>query len=157
VVADDSAIQHRSLTEGAELLQKTVVLDSNVPFERNKGGATYQTLVGDEQGSTPIRVGIQSSPPGYKTPLHSHPYMEVLTVLEGKGQASIPGNEALIQLEPGVTLVVPADTPHWFIATGNQPLKILGIHASPHRLVRVLDQSDDGRGDRSAPVESSSL
>jgi quercetin dioxygenase-like cupin family protein len=157
VVADDPAIQRRSLTEGAELLQKSVVFHANVPAERNEGGATYQTLVGDEQGSTPIRVGIQSSLPGYKTPLHSHPYMEVLTVLEGKGQASVAGSEALIELEPGVTLVVPADTPHWFLATGSQPLKILGIHASPHRLVRVLDQSDDGRGDRSAPIESSPL
>ena len=83
--------------------------------------------------------------------------MEVLTVLEGKGQASVAGSEALIQLEPGVTLVVPADTPHWFMATGNQPLKMLGIHASPHRVVRVLDQSDDGRRDRSAPVGSSPL
>jgi quercetin dioxygenase-like cupin family protein len=133
------------------------VLHKNVPFECNEGGARYQTLVGDEQGSTPIRVGIQSAPPGYKTPLHSHPYMEVLTVLEGKGQASVAGSEGLIQLEPGVTLVIPTDTPHWFMATGNQPLKILGIHASPHRLVHVLDQSDDGRGNRSGPVESSPL
>ena len=131
-----------------------VLLHADVPSERNEGGAEYQTLVGDEQGSTPIRVGIQSSPPGYKTPLHSHPYMEVLTVLEGKGQASIAGSDALIQLEPGVTLVVPADTPHWFVATGNQHLKILGIHASPYRVVRVLDQSGGGRRDRPAPVGS---
>ena len=134
-----------------------VLLHANVPAERNEGGAEYQTLVGDEQGSTPIRVGIQSSPPGYKTPLHSHPYMEVLTVLEGNGQASIAGDDALIQLEPGVTLAIPADTPHWFMATGDQHLKILGVHASPHRVVHVLDQSDDGRGDRSAPDDSSPL
>jgi quercetin dioxygenase-like cupin family protein len=157
MVADDPAIQRQALTEGTELLQKIVVLHSNVPFERNEGGATYQTLVGDEQGSTPIRVGIQSSPPGYKTPLHSHPYMEVLTVLEGRGQASVAGSEALIQLEPGVTLVIPADTSHWFMATGSQPLKILGVHASPDRVVRVLDQSDGGRRDRPAPVGSSPL
>jgi len=134
-----------------------VLMHADVPSERNEGGAEYQTLVGDEQGSTPIRVGIQSSPPGYKTPLHSHPYMEVLTVLEGKGQASIAGSDALIQLEPGVTLVVPADTPHWFVATGNQHLKILGIHASPDRVVRVLDQRGVGRRDRPAPVGSSPL
>jgi mannose-6-phosphate isomerase-like protein (cupin superfamily) len=83
--------------------------------------------------------------------------MEVLTVLEGKGQASIPGSDALIQLEPGVTLVIPADTPHWFMATGDQPLKILGIHASPHRVLRVLDESDRGRNGRPAPLGSSPL
>jgi quercetin dioxygenase-like cupin family protein len=157
MVADDPAIQRQALTEGTELLQKFVVLHSNVPSERNEGGATYQTLVGDEQGSSPIRVGIQSSPPGYNTPLHSHPYMEVLTVLEGKGQASVGGSEALIQLEPGVTLVVPADTPHWFMATGDKPLKILGIHASPDRVVRVLDQSNSGPSKRPAPAGSPPL
>jgi quercetin dioxygenase-like cupin family protein len=47
---------------------------------------TYQTLVGDERGSTPVRVGIQTSAPGYKTLVHSHPYMEVLTVLKGQGR-----------------------------------------------------------------------
>src|SRR5262245_49307254 len=46
-----------------------VVYHSDVVPEPFKGGATYQTLVGDERGSTPIRVGIQTSPPGYKTPL----------------------------------------------------------------------------------------
>src|SRR5262245_23287977 len=134
-----------------------VLFHADVPSERNEGGAEYQTLVGDEQGSTPIRVAIQSSPLGYKTPLHAHPYMEVLTVLEGKGQASIAGSDALIQLEPGVTLVIPADMPHWFIATGDQPLKILGIHASPHRVLRVLDEGDRGGNGRPAPVGSSRL
>ena len=134
-----------------------VVYHENIPSEPFRGGATYQTVVGDDQGSTPVRLGIQTSPPGYRTPLHSHPYMEVLTVLEGKGQASIAGSDALIQLEPGVTLVVPADTPHWFVATGNQHLKILGIHASPDRVVRVLDQRGVGRRDRPAPVGSSPL
>ena len=45
-----------------------VVYHGDVASEPFKGGATYQTLVGDAQGSTPIRVGIQTSPPGYKTP-----------------------------------------------------------------------------------------
>ena len=43
-----------------------VVELENVPLEPFKGGATYQTIVGDQAGSTPIRVGIQTSPPGYK-------------------------------------------------------------------------------------------
>jgi hypothetical protein len=46
-----------------------VVHHSDIAAEPFKGGASYQTLVGDEQGSTPIRVGIQTSPPGYKSAL----------------------------------------------------------------------------------------
>ena len=68
-----------------------VVYHSNVAREPFPGGATYQTVVGDEQGSTPVRLGIQTSPPGYRTPLHSHPYMEALMILEGAGEAWIEG------------------------------------------------------------------
>ena len=45
--------------------------------------AVYQPIIGDDQGSTPVRTGIQTSQPGYVTGLHAHPYMEVLFVLEG--------------------------------------------------------------------------
>jgi transglutaminase-like putative cysteine protease len=83
-----------------------VVIHANVPGEPFRGGATYQTLVGDAQGSTPIRGGIQSSPPGYRTPLHSHPYMETITVLDGEGEAWIEDRDELIPLKPGVTLVI---------------------------------------------------
>jgi predicted metal-dependent enzyme (double-stranded beta helix superfamily) len=62
-----------------------IVHHHDVPRETFRTGMTYQTLVGDERGSTPVRVGIQTSAPGSKTPVHSHPYLEVLTVLEGQG------------------------------------------------------------------------
>src|SRR5688572_7919430 len=72
-----------SLRNGS--LTMPVVVHKDVPFDPFNPGATYQTLVGDAQGSTPFRLGIQTSSPGYRTPLHSHPYMESLTVLEGEG------------------------------------------------------------------------
>ena len=64
-----------------------VVELDNVPREAFKGGATYQTIVGDQEGSTPVGVGIQTSPPGYKTRRHSHPYMETVTVLGRPGRS----------------------------------------------------------------------
>jgi quercetin dioxygenase-like cupin family protein len=116
-----------------------VVLHSDVAHELFEGGATYQTLVGDAQGSTPIRLGLQTSPPGYRTPLHSHPYMEALTVVSGEGEAWIEGHDGLIPLAPGVTLVMPPNVRHWFRALGDAPLKTYGIHASPHRIVQVFE------------------
>ncbi len=104
-----------------------------------KGGATYQTIVGDPDGSTPIRMGVQTSPPGYTTPLHSHPYMETVTVLEGEGEAWIDGDDDVILLRPGTTCIFPANVRHWFRAIGGNPLVTLGVHASPHRIVRVHD------------------
>ena len=114
-----------------------IVRLSDVPGEPFKGGATYQTIVGDRQGSTPIRVGVQTSPPGYRTPLHSHPYMETVTVLEGEGEAWLEGSDEVVRLRPGMTLVFTANQRHWFGATGNAPLVTLGVHASPHRIVDV--------------------
>lgn len=110
---------------------------ADVPREAFKGGATYQTIVGDHLGSTPIRVGMQTSPPGYKTPLHSHPYMETVTVIEGEAEAWMEGGEGVIAVQAGTTLVFPANTRHWFRATGTVPLVTLGVHASPHRIVNV--------------------
>lgn len=117
-----------------------VVHHASVAPEPFKGGATYQTLVGDDGGSTPVRIGIQTSPPGYRTPLHSHPYMEVITVLEGRGEAWIEGSDETVQLKPGVTLVLPAGVRHWFGATAGEALRTYGVHASG---VRVVDVHDD--------------
>jgi quercetin dioxygenase-like cupin family protein len=125
--------------EEAEL---PVVVHSDVSREAFNGGAAYQTLVGDAQGSTPFRLGLQTSPPGYRTPLHSHPYMEALTVVSGEGEAWIDGHDGPIALKPGVTLVMPAGVKHWFRALGDAPLKTYGIHASPHRIVDIHEAAE---------------
>ena len=83
-----------------------------VPFP---GGATYKTLIGDDNGADiPIRTGIQTSQPGYATRVHSHPYVEVLTVLEGRGEAWLDGEPGTIVMEPGVTISIPAGRVHGF-------------------------------------------
>ena len=78
-----------------------------VPKTAFSGGATYQTLVGDDAGSTPIRVGVQISPSGYSTGTHSHPYMEVVTVVAGTGEAWVEGQPGTTPIGPGVTMVLP--------------------------------------------------
>lgn len=125
-----------------------VIHHDNVPEEVFPGGATYQTIVGDEQGSTPVRLGIQTSPPGYRTPLHSHPYMETLMILEGAGEAWIEGSDQPIALTPGMTLVFPATVRHQFRTLGAVPLKTLGVHVSPHRIVIVHEDNLEPGNDR---------
>src|SRR5215472_17306961 len=98
------------------------------------GGATYQPIIGDDTGAgMPLRTGIQTSPPGYQTQLHSQPYVEVLTVLEGKGVAWLDGEPGIVALEPGVTIAVPANRVHAFRVVGDRPLVTLGIHANGER------------------------
>ena len=78
-----------------------------VKVETFDTGRTYQTIVGDEAGSTPVRIGIQTSPPGYSTGTHSHPYVEVITVIEGTGEAWVEGEGDAKAIGPGSTMVAP--------------------------------------------------
>ena len=117
-----------------------VIKHDEVPLEPFRGGASYQTLVGDKDGSTPVRLGIQTSPPGYRTPLHSHPYLETITVIEGTGRCWIDDGKGTFAFGPGTTLVLPPNVRHWFEATGDKPLVTLGVHAAAHRVVNVHDE-----------------
>ena len=111
-----------------------VVELNEVVLQDFPGGATYQTLVGDADGTTPVRIGLQVSPPGYSTGTHSHPYLEVITVLEGECDAWI-GDEPLAHLATGSTMILPPHVPHGFRATGDGPLKTYGVHVSGERIV----------------------
>jgi quercetin dioxygenase-like cupin family protein len=116
-----------------------VIERDEVPRQPFPGGATYQTIVGDDAGSTPVRLGFQDSPPGYATPTHSHPYVEIIVVVEGSGEAWLEGEGDAIPIRAGTTLVLPAGKRHGFRVTGAAPLRIYGIHASPHRIVEMHD------------------
>jgi quercetin dioxygenase-like cupin family protein len=72
------------------------------------------------------------------TPLHSHPYVEVLTVLAGRGEAWLDGEEETVAMEPGVTIAIPASRVHAFKVIGDQPLVTFGIHAHGKRIVNHL-------------------
>ena len=108
----------------------------------------YQLLVGDDAGNTPLRVGIQTAEPGYAAGLHCHPYLEVLHILEGTAEAWLEDQEAHpVRLEAGDTIALPPDVPHSFRVVGDRLLRLMGIHASPTRIVRYRDgRVTDARG-----------
>ncbi len=110
----------------------------------------YQLIIGDDEGTTPVRTGIQTAQPGYAAPVHSHPYVEILHILEGAAEAWIEGEEDRpILLRVGDTLAIPPDTPHGFRVVGAQTLRLLGTHASPKRIVQYKDGArSDARGYR---------
>jgi mannose-6-phosphate isomerase-like protein (cupin superfamily) len=110
--------------------------------------ATYQLIIGDDEGTTPIRTGIQTSQSGYVAPVHSHPYLEVLYVLEGVAEAWIDGQEdRKVRLETGDTVALPPNVPHSFRVVGDQVLRTLGIHTSPKRIANYKDgRATDARG-----------
>jgi mannose-6-phosphate isomerase-like protein (cupin superfamily) len=98
----------------------------------------YQRLTGED--GLPIFTGVQTCQPGYSTPLHWHPYVECLFVLEGTLEAWLEGGEsAPARLGPGDMVALPACTPHVFRNGGAGTLRILGIHASPTRIVHRIE------------------
>jgi quercetin dioxygenase-like cupin family protein len=123
----------------------TVIRESDrpeVPFVGAPGAATYRSIIGDDTGEgLPIRTGIQTSTPGYQTRVHSHPYVETLTVISGHGEAWLDGEAARIALEPGVTVVLPADRAHAFRVLGDEPLVTFGIHTLGKRIVNYRDDA----------------
>ena len=82
---------------------------------------------------------MQVSPPGYSTGTHSHPYMEVVSVIEGTGEAWLEGQDEITALAPGTTLVLPANVKHGFRVTGDKPMKTYGVHAAARRIVERPD------------------
>jgi mannose-6-phosphate isomerase-like protein (cupin superfamily) len=110
----------------------------------------YQPIVGDDAGSTPVRTGIQTAQPGYAAPVHSHPYIEILHILDGVAEAWIDGRpESAVVLRRGDTIAVPPETPHAFRVVGDQELRLLGTHVSPKRIVHYQDgAASDPRGYR---------
>jgi mannose-6-phosphate isomerase-like protein (cupin superfamily) len=118
-----------------------------VPFGPD---AFYQPILGDDEGSTPIRTGIQTSEPGYAAPMHSHPYLEVLYVLEGIAEAWLEGAEdRKATLRAGDTIAFPPNAPHTFRVVGRERLRTLGTHLSPRRIVDYRDGGPtDTRGYR---------
>jgi mannose-6-phosphate isomerase-like protein (cupin superfamily) len=102
--------------------------------------AHYQRLTGED--GLPVFTGVQTCQPGYATPLHWHPYVECLFILEGRMEAWLEGQEHQpAQLGPGDMIALPAGTPHVFRNAGDTVLRLLGIHASPTRIVHRVDEA----------------
>ena len=114
----------------------TIIREDDRPVVDFPGGATYRALIGDDNGDgIPLRTGIQTSQPGYATREHSHPYVEVLTVLSGRGEAWLDGEAGTVAMEPGVTISIPAGRVHGFRVLGGEALVTYGIHSFGKRIV----------------------
>ena len=69
-------------------------------------------------------------------------------MLEGVAEAWVEGQQDRpVRLETGDTIALPPDIPHSFRVVGDRTSRIMGIHASPTRIVRYRDgRATDARG-----------
>src|SRR5947208_3210753 len=90
-------------------------------------GMSYE-FVGETQGA-PFSAYIVNAKPGQGPPLHTHPYVEVIFMLEGNAKVTI-GDETH-EAKAGDIAIVPANTPHRFVNSGQTVLRQIDVHASP--------------------------
>ena len=90
-------------------------------------GMSYE-FVGETQGA-PFSAYIVNAKPGQGPPLHKHPYAEVAFTLEGCGTITV-GDEQR-EVKAGGIVVIPANTPHRFVNSGDTLLRQIDVHASP--------------------------
>ncbi|MCY4230827.1 MAG: cupin domain-containing protein [Alphaproteobacteria bacterium] len=115
-----------------------------VPFAPD---SFYNPILPGEEAGFPIRIGIQTAEPGYEPGLHAHPYVEILHILEGCCDVWLEGEEEQrTRLEAGDTVALPAHRRHNFAALGTGPMRLMGIHLSPKRIVSYLDGESDKHG-----------
>jgi len=82
-----------------------------------------------EKHGAPISAYIVKAKPGQGPPLHTHPYVETIFIVEGRATLTI-GDETR-EVNAGAIAVIPENTPHRFVNSGDTILRQIDIHASP--------------------------
>ena len=85
-------------------------------------------FVGEAHGA-PFSAFVVTAKPGQGPPLHRHPYVEVAFVIEGNARITVGDEEREVQA--GGIAVIPANTPHRFVNSGETLLRQIDVHASP--------------------------
>ena len=98
------------------------------------GGLSYE-FEGENLGA-PISAYIVNAKPGQGPPLHTHPYVETLFIMEGT--ATVTVGEEKREVTGGSIVVIPANTPHRFVNSGAGILRQIDVHASPRFIQRDL-------------------
>jgi mannose-6-phosphate isomerase-like protein (cupin superfamily) len=88
------------------------------------GDRRFRVLLGPGRGCDAATQFVGEIPPG-RAPEHSHPYDELVLVLQGEGVAHVGGADRA--LAPGTRLHLPPGRPHCLENTGPDTLVVLGV------------------------------
>jgi mannose-6-phosphate isomerase-like protein (cupin superfamily) len=126
--ADDNVRLDAVALPATELLTGTspgprIVQLGECEVERT-GDRQFRVLFGPGRGCEAATQFVGQIPPG-RAPVHSHPYDEVVLVLEGEGVAHAGGTD--LALAPGARVQLPRGLPHCLENTGRDTLVVLGV------------------------------
>ena len=90
-----------------------------------------------EANETRVSLILVDTSPGHGPRLHRHEYEEVFAVQSGSVRFTV-GDETL-DAGPGDVVVAPAGTPHGFVNSGSEQLRMVAIHVSPKFVTEWLE------------------
>jgi mannose-6-phosphate isomerase-like protein (cupin superfamily) len=95
---------------------------------------------GDKFGAQSSFFWVRSEP-GEGVELHRNPYSETFILLSGRATFLVDGE--LCDASGNQIVVVRAHQAHRFTNSGNGPLEMIAIHASPVMITEWLDEASD--------------
>jgi mannose-6-phosphate isomerase-like protein (cupin superfamily) len=90
-----------------------------------------------EPYGAPVSLFVDDDAVGEGPGLHRHPYPETFVVQAGQARFTV-GDEQF-DAAAGDLLVVPADTPHAFVAVGDERLRLIAIHCAQRMATEWLE------------------
>jgi mannose-6-phosphate isomerase-like protein (cupin superfamily) len=76
-----------------------------------------------------VSIILVDAAPGRGPALHQHAYEEVFIVQEGRAIFTAGDEER--EVSAGEIVIVPGNTPHRFVNSGDGPLRQIAIHVNP--------------------------
>jgi mannose-6-phosphate isomerase-like protein (cupin superfamily) len=105
-----------------------------LPFTDLPGSDRARRFEGKDHGAN-VSFFLATHAPGEGPRLHRHPYEETFILLQGEATFTV-GGETLTP-DPGHVLIVPPNTPHKFVNSGEVRLQQVSIHSAP-----LMEQED---------------
>jgi quercetin dioxygenase-like cupin family protein len=103
--------------------------------DQREGDIADVVFEGEVYGSD-VSLFLGELLPGKGPGLHRHPYSETCLVQAGQAAMTVDGEEVVASA--GDILVIGPETPHAFTAVGDDPLRMVCIHASKRFVIDWL-------------------
>lgn len=101
-------------------------------------GMLFERILGATESDGTMGMALITQPPGTATPLHvHHREAEAFYLLEGS--MTYRAGEELFRLEPGGFIYLPAEVPHAFRITGNEPTRFIAL-ATPAAILSMYEE-----------------
>lgn len=99
---------------------------------------TAYRFQGGDYGDIPVSFFWVFTLPGRGASLHVHPYEEVFVLQQG--QATFTIGDEVLEVSSGQIVIAPANTPHKFKNTGQEPLQMISFHPNKQVIQEWLEE-----------------